>query len=204
MKRYILILMLLGPVVSKAQQEGEFKLRMYLGYGNGESGGIVLGMEPKYHVAPKTAVGLRLGTTLIFGRNATFDNPQNYDEDSYITSVAVSSLTATFDRYFHQEGENIAAFVGGGVGYYKSTDIDVLENNSSTLLRSEDVNIRGQIGLMVRTGFEFGKFRMDGEYNLLPSADIDFLNEGTIGTLNDSYFAISFAFTIDGGKWSDN
>lgn len=189
----------------QAQEAGKFKARLYIGPGKGEGLGILLGIEPKYLITAKDAVGLRLGTAIILERNATFDIPQYSIESGFITSVITSSITGTFDHYFHNEGEAVAAFVGGGIGLYKSSDVEVEENDNSDLIRrSEDVKIRGQVGLLLRTGFEFRKFRMEGEYNLIPNADIDFLDEGTIGRVNDSYFGLSFGFIIDGGKWRDH
>ncbi len=194
MKKIILLALLtLAVAHSYSQEKGKFRLGLDLGYvpASGGVGGL-LSLEPKFNIKDNMNVGLRFGITGIV---------KDIQESSITTTAKVSansSFTGTYDYYFHKSGSDFVPYIGAGVGYYSLANVEVDDSTSS-----EDINpaVTGEMGALVRAGFEWGKFRMGVEYNLVPDSDLENLNGDKVGTAKNAYLGIHVGFFVGGGKW---
>jgi hypothetical protein len=57
------------------------------------------------------------------------------------------------------------------------------------------------MGGLLRGGFEWGKFRMGLEYNLVPKSTLQDTSGNNRGTISNSYLGIHLGFFVGGGKW---
>ncbi len=200
MKKAIIILFLIlcGQNLVSAQEEGKFRFDLRLGYANAldeVSGGVLAIAEPKYVINSNMNVGLRLGVAAI-AKNIQIEGT---DEGEAEIGANFSYL-GTFDYYFHKDGSSFAPFVGAGAGYYSLANIDTRSSGDF----SEEIETDGKFGGMLRVGFDWYKFRLAAEYNLIPKTDLRDLQNNTIGSSKNSYLGISLGFYFGGGKWKDN
>jgi len=179
----------------QAQEKGKFRLDISLGYAavpEGDSGGLLLYLEPKWTLNDYMNVGIRVGGAAI-GKNLDDSN------DSRIPEVGVSaSYIATFDYYFHKSGSPFAPFAGVGFGYHDVGNFDTDTPSGNTTVLDND----GRFGGLVRVGFDWSKFRLGVEYNIVPTSDLRDLENNVIGTSKNSYYGISLGFYFGGGKWN--
>ena len=105
---------------------------------------------------------------------------------------------ATFDYHFNKSGSSFVPFVGGGLGYVSVANIGF---DSDTVGTNDDLEADGKLGGMIRAGFEWGKFRLGLDYNLIPKSDLEDIDGNEIGTSKNSYLGISLGFFVGGGKW---
>jgi outer membrane protein W len=178
-----------------SQEEGKFRVGLDLGYtvpSNG-GGGILFSLEPKYNLKDNMNVGLRIGAAAMV---------RDIETDGESTSAKISangSYVGTYDYYFSKSGGSFVPYIGGGVGYYSIANVefdDLEESSSQTALDAS-----GKIGGLLRGGFEWGKFRMGVEYNLVPKSELQDLSGAKIGTIANSYLGIHLGFYVGGGKW---
>jgi hypothetical protein len=92
--------------------------------------------------------------------------------------------TATY--YFNSEKSSFAPFVGGGVGVFRHYSNHIHRNDSLW-------NRVSTFGGMLTTGFEFKRFRLGLEYNILSKTM----------ALSSKNFALTAGFYIGGGKWGE-
>lgn len=188
----IIVLLLFTSVYS--QKEGGFRVGLDFGFVPASGGGgAMFSIEPKYNLKDNMNVGLRIGLAGI-----ARDIQDNSNQTSTAKVAASTSFVGTYDYYFHKSGSSFAPYVGAGLGYYSLANIEVNDSANST-----DINpsVTGVFGGLVRAGFEWGKFRMGVEYNLLPDSDLENLNGDKIGTAANKYVAIHLGFYLGGGKW---
>ena len=173
-----------------SQEEGKFRVGLDVGYAIPASGGggVLFAIEPKYNIANNMNVGLRFGATAT-GRNVS--STSSADDVKVSTNI---SYVGTYDYYFTNVGGAIVPYVGAGLGFYTYGD---LELTSST----QSLNIDGQFGGLIRGGFEYNKFRMGVEYNMIPKSDIKDFAGKEFSSAN-SYVGIHVGFFLGGGKWS--
>ncbi|MBA4153267.1 outer membrane beta-barrel protein [Flavobacterium sp.] len=194
MKKVILsVVALLFFGFVQAQREGGFRVGLDVGYIPASGGaGVSFDIEPKYNIKENMNVGLRIGIAAI-ARDV-----EEIGNTTFVTATAIGSYIATFDYYF-PSGKSFVPFVGGGMGY--STALSVRA--------SEDTDVEGLdpdsgFGGLIRGGFEWGKFRMNLEYNFVPKTPLYREGQVTTGDISNSYFAVNLGFYIGGGKWKKN
>ncbi len=197
MKRFVLVVVFLVSTFAQlnAQEAKKFRFDIQLGFATvpeSTSGGVLINLEPKFTLNEKMNVGLRIGGAVIA------KNVQTQGGDIEEAEVGFNgSYLGTFDYYFHKSGSSFAPFVGAGIGYNQIANVDT-ENDEDF---DGEIELDGKIGGMVRVGFDWFKFRLSAEYNLIPKSDLrDFQNK-TIGTSTNSYLGLSLGFYFGGGKW---
>lgn len=161
-----------------------------------------INIEPKVKVVENIFIGLRFGVAL---NTNLFEN-----NDVFIFSIddksdnGVVSFVPNLDYYlndFRLKERVIRPYVGLGLGYYLSSDIDVAQVDMMDF--SEDVSevsINKRIGLLGRGGFESGRLRLGLEYTLMPKAAIE-MPDGTVaGTVDSRYLGLSVGLVIGSGQ----
>ncbi len=195
MKKIILTAMVVFAFVNGySQEEGKFRVGLDLGYtvpSNG-GGGILFSLEPKYNFKDNMNVGLRIGAAAMV---------RDIETDGETSSAKISangSYVGTYDYYFNKSGSSFVPYIRG-VGYYSiaNVEFDVLDEPSSQTA----LDASGKIGGLLRGGFEWGKFRMGVEYNLVPKSELQDLSGVKKGTIANSYLGIHLGFYVGGGKW---
>ena len=90
-------------------------------------------------------------------------------------------------------------YLGGGLGFYSIANVEFDDANSD----SDDaaLDATGKLGGLIRGGFEWGKFRMGLEYNLVPKSTLQNMYGAEVGTVTNSYLGIHLGFYVGGGKW---
>lgn len=170
--------------MAQAQEEGKFRVGLDFGYAIPDGGGgLSTGLEAKYNVADNMNVGIRFESA-IMAKNVT-DTGLTVEADL----AANSSYLGTFDYYFHNGSSSFAPFVGAGAGY------TALANISFEDFGDAEAEVDGKLGGLIRTGFEWGKFRLTASYNLIGKTEIE------SAKIKNSYFGISLGFYVGGGKW---
>lgn len=177
-----------------SQKEGGFRVGLDFGYtipSNG-GGGVLFSIEPKYNIKDNMNVGLRIGA-------AAMVRDINNNGNTQSANISVNgSYVGTYDYYFSDSGKSFVPYIGGGAGYYTIANVEV---NSGTNNNQVGLDASGKLGALVRGGFEWGKFRMGLEYNLVPKSTLQDLNGNNLGTISNSYLGIHLGFFVGGGKW---
>ena len=176
-----------------AQKEGGFRVGLDLGVvpTNG-GGGVMFSLEPKYNIKDNMNVGLRIGLAAIV---------RDINDSGNTTSAKVAangSYVATYDYYFNGAGKSFVPYIGAGAGYYSIANVEFDDTDNSDNVM---VDATGKMGGLVRGGFEWGKFRMGLEYNLVPESTLQDINGNNQGTVANSYVGIHLGFYVGGGKW---
>jgi outer membrane protein W len=178
-----------------SQKKGGFRVGLDLGYtvpSNG-GGGLLFSIEPKYNIQENMNIGLRIGAAAMI---------RDIQDNGTTTSAKVSangSYVGTYDYYFNKSGKSFVPYIGAGAGYYSiaNVEFDDVDNTSNQV----SVSATGKMGALLRGGFEWGKFRMGVEYNLVPKSDLQNLNGDKVGTVSNTYLGIHLGFYVGGGKW---
>lgn len=176
-----------------SQEKGKFRVGLDIGFvPTGGGGGVLFSVEPKYNLTDNMNVGLRIGLAGI---------AKDIEENNQSSTAKVSASTSfvgTYDYYFHKQGSSFAPYIGAGIGYYSLANVE-LEDSAT----SDEINpsVTDVFGGLVRAGFEWGKFRMGVEYNILPESDLENINGVKIGTASNKYVGIHLGFYLGGGKW---
>lgn len=200
MKKFLLLgLIALGGLFQmNAQEANKFRFDFDLGYAipQGGGGGIALYLEPKWNIKDHMNVGLRLGAAGLAKELKTTGNTTEGEIG------ANASYLGTYDYFFSDGSSSFVPFVGGGVGYYsvatvKFNDLD----NGDDFNDSNDLKGSGKIGGMLRAGFNWGKFKVSLDYNLVGKSDLQDVDGNIIGTTKNGYFGISLGVFAGGGKW---
>ncbi len=169
----------------QAQEEGKFRAGLDFGYAMPDGGGgISTAFEAKYNVADNMNVGIRFESAFL-AKNVSSDGV-SLEADL----AASSSYLGTFDYYFHNGSSSFAPFVGAGAGYNALANISFKDFGPDA-----EAELDGKFGGLIRTGFEWGKFRLAASYNLIGKTEIDGAE------IKNSYFGISLGFYVGGGKW---
>lgn len=195
MKKVILVLFIaLAFNALYAQKEGGFRVGLDLGYtvpSNG-GGGLLLSIEPKYNIKENMNIGLRIGSAAMV---------RDVQDNGSSTSAKISvnaSYVGTYDYYFNEAGKSFVPYIGGGAGLYSIANVAYDDVNSSDKI---SVSGTGKMGALLRGGFEWGKFRMGMEYNLVPKSDLHNIYGDKVGTISNTYLGIHLGFYVGGGKW---
>lgn len=195
MKKIVLsVIGLMSFAFASAQVEGKFRVGLDLGYTIPSSGGggILFSLEPKYNIKDNMNVGLRIGSA------AMVKNIESTIGTTVEAEIgANSSFVGTYDYYF-KGNSSFVPYVGGGAGIYSLANLEVNSGSSTT---TTEIDSNSKFGGLLRGGFEWGKFRMGLEYNLVPKSNIQNTSGTTVGTAKNSYLGIHLGFYIGGGKW---
>lgn len=179
-----------------SQRQGGFRVGLDLGYTfpSDGGGGILFSIEPKYNIKENMNVGLRIGAAAMIR-----DIQDNGDGNTTSAKVSANgSYVATYDYYFNAAGKSFVPYIGGGVGYYSIANVEIDDTNESDQIA---IDATGKMGALVRGGFEWGKFRMGLEYNLVPESNLQNINGDNIGTVSNTYLGVHLGFYVGGGKW---
>ncbi|TRX54837.1 hypothetical protein FNH22_18965 [Fulvivirga sp. M361] len=214
LRKILLLVTLLFRLFNlNAQEQGNIKLKIEAGF-DLEKPGLFLNVEPKVRATKNSVIGLRVGVVGYSGTKSvsTIDTQttgNNADFEYIINEKSgngIISFVPTFDHYLN---ENIflnkhffRPYLGLGVGYYLlGTYIEVTQLDKANASEDEiKGSVSNQVGLLVRGGIEFDKLIIGLEYNFTPKADIELPDGQTIGTIDLSFFGLSFGFTIGLGK----
>jgi outer membrane protein W len=191
---FSILLLTATVIVANAQTFKPFKFDLSTGYaipsGKGAKGGILFVGEPKYAVIPNLSVGLRFEVAVM--ARGTADNNGDVAE---VEVKAAGSYLATGDYYFTEN--TVRPFAGIGAGIFSLASASA--NNSSTSAGSGST-----FGGMIRTGVEISHFRIGLEYNLVPSTNVeaidDMSGEPYTAKAKNSYIGIKIGATIGGGR----
>ena len=192
-----------------AQQQSNMKLKIEAGL-DLEKPGLFLNVEPKVRSTENTVIGLRVGIIAYSGTNSinTIDTQTTGNNADFEYTInersgnGIISLVPTFDHYLN---ENILLnryffrpYIGLGIGYYLLVSyIEVTQRNKANSSEKEiKGSVSNQAGLLIRGGMEFDKLIIGLEYNFTPKADIELPDGKTIGTIDLSFFGLSFGFAI--------
>ena len=201
MKKFTLIVALfLGFFATQAQEANKFRFDFGLGYAIPKGGGgLLINLEPKWNIKDNMAVGFRYG-------GAALAREGGVSEDGTSAELEASfngSYVGTFEYNFNNGSSSFAPFVGAGIGYYDVVSASFgfsVDQNGESLNDNSGAEREGKIGGLLRTGFDWGKFRLTAEYNLIPKTEIEFEGE-TVGDVKNGYLGISLGFFLGGGKW---
>ncbi len=175
----------------QAQEEGKFRAGLDFGYAMPDGGGgISTAFEAKYNVADNMNVGIRFESAFL-AKNVKATNDVAQIEANLAAS---SSYMGTFDYYFHNGSSSFAPFAGAGIGYSMLANLDF-----DSQVTDDEFEVDGKFGGLIRAGFEWGKFRLAANYNIIGKSEI---GEGLDAVeVKNSYFGISLGFYVGGGKW---
>ena len=200
MKKILLIgIVAFGSLLNmNAQEANRFRFDFDLGYAipQGGGGGVSFYLEPKWNIEDNMSVGLRLGAAVL---------AKELESDGNTTEGEIGangSYVGTFDYYFSDGGSSFVPFVGGGIGYYSVATVKFDEfDNGNDFAESNDLEGSGKFGGMVRAGFNWGKFKMSLDYNLVGKSDLQDVDGNVVGTTKNGYLGISIGIFAGGGKW---
>ena len=207
-EKLVFVFLMLGLYTLHAQERNKFKLGVEvaptISTGLNSSLGFLVAIEPKFNNTENSAVGLKIGRAVAIERNIKFLDDFQFNEVGWHKVYEVLSLAATFDQYLGKPNSKFQPFAGGGLSYYKASGVgDIDTQDNPTMNFSSNTKIKGQLGILLRGGFELGKFRLGVEHNFIPKSNIKLPNGDIAGSVKDSYFSVSFGCTIGGGKWRD-
>ena len=194
MKKVILsAVAVLAFCFTNAQEKGKFRVGLDFGYTipSGGGGGVLFSIEPKYNIADNMNVGFRFGSAAM-AKNIISTSGSEVEGKL----AANGSYLATYDYYF-KGSSSFTPYVGAGAGIFTLANVEY--SSSSTVISTIDA--KSKFGGLIRTGFEWGKFRMGLEYNLVPKSNLNNLSGTTIGTTKNSYLGIHLGFYLGGGTW---
>ena len=198
MKKKIILLALIALAVANgySQEQGGFRVGLDFGFvPSSGGGGGMFSIEPKFNIKDNMNVGLRIGGAAIVR------DLEGEDGGTTTAKIAASSsFVGTYDYYFHKSGSSFAPYVGAGVGYYSLANVEI-DDTTTELPDSFSAAVSGEMGGLIRAGFEWGKFRLGVEYNLVPDSDLEDINGNVVGTAKNAYLGIHLGFFVGGGKW---
>lgn len=181
----------------QAQDKNNIKLGVEAGIlpsSKSDNLGFFLNAEPKLKVSENTFFGLRIGIVLNSHSVENFDISQfSIDERSDNGGI---SLVPTIEYYLNKN--NFRPYLGFGIGPYLLTNyIDVFAYSSQNVL---EANVKSQVGLLIRGGWESDRIRLGLEYNFISKANIEIPDDQKIGRVDNSFLGLSIGFTIKGRK----
>ena len=162
--------------------------------------GIFLNLEPRRKASENTIIGLRIAATI---NSLTY---KNEDLSQFVidevSSNGVISIVPVIDYYWNDS--ELRPSLGIGIGSYLLVGfLDVFQPRASNPAeRIVEVSVGHQLGLLLRGGFEWGKYRVGLEYNFTPIADVTLPNGQKAGTVDRRYLGFSLGFSLWGGRES--
>ncbi len=203
MKKLIFCLLLSLTVISvSAQEKGKFRIGGNLGmtippYG---FGGTIDLLDVRYNFLDNFNVGVKFGGAFMV---------RDFMQINETMGAATMHMNTNFmfvgDYYFNNGVNSFAPFVGAGYGSFRIIDVymQVRSGEQYNYQYDDFPETRAVAGGVIRTGFEWGKFRMALEYYILPqtlkydAADI----MRSAGSSENSYISLNLGFYFGGGRW---
>jgi len=195
LKRILTLLFVFG--VSQINAQVKFRIEPgLLLKTESENIGVLCNLEPHIAISKNNVIGLRFGVALNAQKFETNTDPQFFFDQE--NDNAVISFVSTFDHYLNEQYHR--PYLGMGIGYYVLSTVDVFANPGSQNV--QEGTIKNQLGLLLRGGLESGSTRLGLEYNFIPKANIEIINDQVVGKVNNSYFGISVGFQLGSKKKS--
>ena len=194
----LLLITLLFSTLSFAQEQGKVRVSLDLGYAvpSAGGGGLAVYLEPMYNIADNMSIGIRFGSAALIKEFVSVDGDTAEGEIG-----ANGSYMGTFDYHFNGAGSSFVPYIGAGVGYVAVANIG-FDSDLTGTSSNDELEVDGKFGAMVRAGFEWGKFRLGLDYNIIPESELTDIDSGdVIGSAKNGYFGISLGFFVGGGKW---
>jgi hypothetical protein len=192
----IIVCMLFAVMATGAFAQEKGKVRTGFDFGYYHKAGLGLDINLLYNIQDNMNVGVRWG--------GAFVGKESQTEKKYF-DAGITNLSGSYNYYFKSEDNFSAAFVGGGLGWYK---LGYGGLGCSCAVEQRIQKYRGnKFGGFLTAGIEGRKCRLALEYNLIPSSEImvNYYDLDSVNSKNDkvknSYFAITAGFFIGGGKW---
>ena len=169
-----------------------------------------------FHMYPSINIGYNLQKNINVGIKFGLFLGHRKGEDGIHSYFEGGNITGTFTYYLNFGKIPVIPFIGGGLGLYNlhnyphSIDIEKKAHYymvNPSVIGAKATRLPGnQLGGFMTAGFEFGKFRVASEYNLLPAWNTEVLRRDGNNyktTIPNSYLTISAGFYIGGGKWAE-
>lgn len=202
-KRIIFISIVFFSLNAIAQNKKEIisaiKSEIQLIYSENGSGGIGFTYEPKHNINNTHTLGLRLGGSFGFGRSINSIDESRFNSNPDLLNISFTGhLTATYEKQFRSNQKLFAPYIGGGIGYFRTTsqNFEIL-NNDIFVNQEEKAKAKGQVLFLIRSGFDIGKFRLGLEYNYIPYVNFEISNGDRVGSSKESFTAFTIGYTID-------
>lgn len=153
--------------------------------------GIGVSIDPAYNISDHQMIGLSLGA---------FALAKNIEENSLTSEgIGLTSILGTYDHFILQNNK-LAFSIGGGLGVFNIAHIYRRTSITSNGGNEDETLFTGvKPGFMIRPGFEYGKFRLALEINLVPSHDYVSNNYNFSGTNINSFYKWKMGFFFGGG-----
>lgn len=165
-----------------------FEVELNAGYarpqGKGAKVGVLLGMEPRYNLVDRVAIGLRMeATAMARGYVGVDGTTPNGNGEAGIGM----HFTPTVEYYF--TNRLVRPFIGGGAGIYNFLSIEANSDNGGSV----QVPASTRFGGFGRAGIEIWHLRAAFEYNFV----------GKTNNINNNYFGIKLGIVLGGGLFDE-
>lgn len=186
----VLILIAVTAVAAVAQEFKPFRVGLGLGYamtsGEGAKAGVLIYLEPAYHVSDQLLAGLRMeGAAVVRGYAESVDAGS--------ASASFGGSYALFGQYYFNNN-TFRPFVGAGLGLSKVTTAAATFNGEAYAALNES-----KFGFFPRIGFDAGHFTLSIDYNLVGASTLTGTAGGELKTKNN-YIGIRFGGFFGGGR----
>jgi outer membrane protein W len=205
--KYLLLftLTLMFLTASMAQEKGKLRFGLSLGpvYPDTELAvkGLTIRAELKYNLSEKLSAGILFGQD-IMGKNAILSSV-NQGDSSIIFQLNQGALL-TADYYFTNKTSSFAPFVGASFGTFNLYN-SILDTSDPLIFFLSSINtiIDPDFvpGAILRTGFEYRKFRLAIEYCYLPPTKYLRNSLLDLETTRNDFLSLNIGFYFGGGKW---
>jgi len=205
----LLIIILFCLFNLSAQKESNIKLKVATGLnwkpevGDLNLSGLLLGLEPKLKISKNTFIGLRIQATENYQTTEKYKPPPFFTNNNIrpnlfeATDDTQISFVPTFDYYFSEN--DFRPYLGGGIGYFMLVLPDGILNERP-LPGLPETSVDDQVVFLIRGGLEVGKLSVELQFNYVPKADIKIPNGLIIGTVQDSFLALTIGYSFGIGK----
>ena len=210
LKTILLLIILLYCFVNlSAQKEPNIKLKVEAGLNwkpverniiNHWDWFLHLSLEPKLKTSKKTFIGLRIQVIENEPTNEKYKPPQFFIDNNIsinffdVTPNTHFSFVPTFDYYFSKK--SFKPYLGVGVGYYFLTTSKGVLVFGPPFDDELETSVDNPVGFLIRGGLEKGKLSVGLEFNYLLKADIKIPSGLVIGTVDDSFIALSIGYSF--------
>lgn len=208
---YLILLFLFLTGLLSAQEANKFKFTLEAGPLIAAETGASCAIEPKFNLTHNSSIGFKLGWGLVSRNLEGIASDRYIVEQTILLGESTHSLALTYDRFFGKPGAQFQPFLGGGIAHYRfggQYDVYAPDAFTSEVPEPEyfgrNLEFGNKLGLLLRGGFEVGKFRFGLEYNLIPENTLSLDSGETIAALNQSYFGFTLGTIIGGGKWKNS
>lgn len=197
MKKLIFSILLVALTCNVvAQEKGKVRIGLDAGLAFPNRGiGIDGGIDIRYNFMSNFNAGIKFGLAAL--AKDIVNTPLNYSA----TAGAATYTLFHGDYYFNKPASSFAPFLGAGAGSFTVANVHVDAANQSV---SSNILTDSKYGVLLRGGFEAGKFRMALEYYMIPPSTLVDIYNARFGTTGNNFLNLSIGFYIGGGRWRNN